>query len=105
MSNNPEEENRTEAIVSSIHAFSFEAFDVAKLFVSGTDPESLKQRAGDLRARLPGIAAQMQDASSRRHTWIWNMCSEEGVALPACAWLMSSASKLLAIPLLNDHPG
>ena len=53
---------RSEEIASTIHAFSYEAFDIAKSFVAGSDPQPLKQRAGDLKARLPEFAALIPEA-------------------------------------------
>ena len=76
MSNHPEEENLTEAIVSSIHAFSLEAFNLAKLVVSGADTESLKQQARDLKERLPEIAAQMRDADEEYRADLNSVLSE-----------------------------
>lgn len=53
---------RNKEIVSSIHVFSNEAFDVAKSFVAGSDPEPLKEKAADLKAKLPEFAALIPEA-------------------------------------------
>ena len=49
-------------IVKAIHLFSNEAFAVAKLMVAGDTSEALKQKAGELKSQLPGVAARMQEA-------------------------------------------
>ncbi len=62
MSQVTENKDNNEEIVSSIHAFSYEAFDLAKAFVAGSEPEPLKQKASDLKTRVPKFAAKMREA-------------------------------------------
>ena len=76
MSDQPEEGNRTEEIVSSIHAFSLEAFNLAKLFVSGFDPASLKEQVEQLKERLPAVASQMNGADEAYRPDLNNVLSE-----------------------------
>ncbi len=62
MSQSTKKKNHNEEIVKSIHAFSNEAFAVAKSFVAGDDVEPLKKKASDLKIDLPKFAARMQEA-------------------------------------------
>lgn len=61
MASGSADQQRSEQIASSIHTYSYEAFEVAKLFVAGDDPEPLKRRARDLEARLPEVAARVRE--------------------------------------------
>ena len=81
MSNKPEEANRTEEIVRSIHLFSIEAFNLAKLFVAGSDPEPLAEQAKALGERLPTVAAQMQDADEEYRPDLNRVLSEANLDL------------------------
>lgn len=68
--------NRNEEISSAIHAFSREAYDLAKQFVAGTDPDALKTRAETLRTELPNVAAKMKEADEERRPGLNRVLSE-----------------------------
>ena len=57
MSESSQKDNSNEEIVSSIHRYSYEVFDLAKLMVAGSDPEHLKEQALKLQSVLPEFAA------------------------------------------------
>jgi len=57
MSESSQKDNSNEEIVSSIHRYSYEVFDLAKLMVAGSDPEPLKVEARKLQSVLPEFAA------------------------------------------------
>jgi hypothetical protein len=62
MARSAKNEDRNEEIARTIHAFSSEAFALAKAFVAGGDPEPLKRKAGGLSARVPEMATLMREA-------------------------------------------
>jgi hypothetical protein len=56
-------EQRNEEIVAYVYGFSREAFEVARAFVQGDDPEARQREAEDLKARLPAAAGRAREAS------------------------------------------
>ena len=81
MSNNSPKESSTEEIVSSIHRFSYPAFDLAKLLVAGGDPEPLKEQARNLEALFPEFVAQKREADEEYQADLNNVLSEAGLDL------------------------
>lgn len=68
--------NRSEDISSSIYAFSRKAYDLAKQFVAGTDPDALKAQAETLKIELPSVAAKMKEADEERRPGLNRVLSE-----------------------------
>lgn len=55
--------NPDDALVRAVHAYSGEAYALARALVGGDASEALRQKARDLKARLPEAVAQMNKAS------------------------------------------
>ena len=56
------EEAANEEIDADISRFSAEAFGLAKAFLAGDHDDALRESASGLRAKLPDVAARMQEA-------------------------------------------
>ena len=67
---------RDQEISLYVHTYSQEAFDVARRFVEGEQPDALVPQAAELRARLPEVAARAREASEARRPDLNNTLSE-----------------------------
>jgi len=70
------EAERDDQIELYVHAFSREAFEVAKRFVEGEEAAALVLQAAELRARLPDVAARAREASEAYRADLNNTLSE-----------------------------
>ncbi len=68
--------NPDDALVRAVHAYSGEAFALARALVAGDASEALKQKARDLKARLPEAVARM-NKTSEAHRPDLNMALSE----------------------------
>jgi hypothetical protein len=73
--------NHTQEIVTSIHAFSNEAFTLAKSFVAGSNSNTLKQKASDLATQLPKIADRIVEVEEAYREDLYRALSEANLDL------------------------
>lgn len=76
MANHSKDESPDMVIAREIQLYSNEAFNVAKLFVTGDDPEPLIQQAAELKSRMPAVAARIQETDPEYHEHLKRTLSE-----------------------------